>query len=59
VGRDESQSYFDAHPSEFKGKRFQDVQRQITELLYEDKFGRQVQQYLAELRSKADVRLNS
>jgi peptidyl-prolyl cis-trans isomerase SurA len=59
VSRDESQSYYDAHPSEFKGKRFQDVQRQITALLYEDKFGRQVEQYLAELRSKADVRINS
>ncbi len=59
VSRDESQSYYDAHPSEFKGKRFQDVQRQITALLYEDKFGRQVEQYLAELRSRADVRVNS
>jgi parvulin-like peptidyl-prolyl isomerase len=59
VSREESQSYYEAHPSEFKGKRFQDVQRQITALLYEDKFHRQVEQYLAELRSKADVRVNS
>jgi parvulin-like peptidyl-prolyl isomerase len=59
VSRDESQSYYEAHPSEFKGKRFQDVQGQITTLLYRDKFKQQVEQYLAELRSKADVRVNS
>jgi SurA-like N-terminal domain len=59
VSRDESQSYYDAHPTEFNGKRFQDVQRQITAQLYRDKFGQQVEQYLAELRSKADVRINS
>jgi hypothetical protein len=59
VSREESQSYYEAHPLEFKGKRFQDVQGQITALLYKDKFGQQVDQYLAELRSKADVRLNS
>jgi len=59
VSREESQSYYEAHPLEFKGKRFQDVQGQITALLYKDKFGQQVEQYLAELRSKADVRLNS
>jgi peptidyl-prolyl cis-trans isomerase SurA len=58
VSRDEAQSYYDAHPSMFKGKRFQDVQREITALLYEHKFGQQVKQYLAELRSKADVRIN-
>jgi len=59
VSREESQSYYEAHPSEFKGKRFEDVQRQIMALLYQDKFRRQVEQYLAELRSKADVRINS
>jgi peptidyl-prolyl cis-trans isomerase SurA len=59
VSREESQSYYEAHPLEFKGKRFQDVQGQITALLYKDKFGQQVEQYLAELRSKADVRVNS
>ena len=59
VSREESQSYYDAHPSEFKGKHFEDVQRQIMALLYQDKFRRQVEQYLAELRGKADVRINS
>jgi hypothetical protein len=59
VSRDESKSYYENHLWKFNGKQFQDVQGQITALLYEDKFGRQVQQYLAELRSKADVRVNS
>ena len=59
VSRDEAQSYFDNHPSEFQGKRFQDVQRQITARLYEERFTQQMEQYLTELRSKADVRINS
>lgn len=59
VSRDEAQSYYDAHSAEFPGKRFLEVQRQIMALLYEDKLGRQVEQYLAELRSKADVRVNT
>jgi peptidyl-prolyl cis-trans isomerase SurA len=59
VSREESQSYYEAHPSEFKGKQFEDVQRQIMAQLYQDKFKRQVEQYLVELRSKADVRINS
>ncbi len=58
VSRDEAQSYYDAHPAEFKGKRFPEVQKQITALLFEEKLDRQVDQYLAELRSKADVRMN-
>jgi len=58
VSRDEAQSYYDAHPAEFSGKRFLDVQRQIMVQLYDEKLGQQEDQYIAELRSKADVRLN-
>ncbi len=58
VSRDEAQSYYDAHPAEFRGKRFPEVQKQITSLLFEEKLDQQVNQYLAELRSKADVRMN-
>lgn len=58
VSRDEAQSYYDAHATAFPEKRFPEVQRQIMAQLYEDKLGQQVEQYLAELRSKADVRLN-
>ncbi len=59
VSRDDAQSYYGAHSSDFKGKPFQDVQKQITALLYEEQFSQQVKQYLAELHSKADVRINS
>ena len=58
VSRGEAQSYYDSHPAEFSGKRFLDVQRQIMALLYEEKLNQQEDQYLAELRSKADVRMN-
>lgn len=58
VTRDEARRYFDSHPEEFKGKRFQEVSRQIIALLSEQKTGQQITQYLAELRSKADIRIN-
>jgi len=58
VSRDEAQTYFDEHPSEFKDKRFPDVQKKITALLMERRLGQQVEQYLAELRGRADVRVN-
>jgi hypothetical protein len=59
VGRDEAQSYFNGHPDEFKNKRFQDVQKTIVALLTEQQVGRQLDQYLAELRGKAYIRINS
>jgi hypothetical protein len=58
VSRDEAQSYYDSHLKEFSGKQFLDVQRQIMVLLYDEMLGRQEEQYLKELRSKADVRVN-
>jgi peptidyl-prolyl cis-trans isomerase SurA len=58
VSRDEARDYFNNHPAEFKGKLFQDVQKAITAMLTDQKLEQQVAQYLAELRSKADIRLN-
>jgi peptidyl-prolyl cis-trans isomerase SurA len=58
VSRDEAQGYFSNHAAEFKGKRFQEVQKTITAELTDQKLEQQVAQYLAELRSKADIRLN-
>jgi len=58
VSRDEAQDYFNNHPAEFTGKRFQEVQKTITAMLTDQKLKQQVAQYLAELRSKADIRLN-
>ncbi len=58
VSHDETQRYFGEHPGEFKGRRFQEVQKKIATFLTEQKVGRQAEQYLAELRSKADIRVN-
>jgi peptidyl-prolyl cis-trans isomerase SurA len=58
VSRDEAQDYFNSHPAAFKDKRFQEVQKTITAMLSEQKLEQQVAQYLAELKSKADIRLD-
>ena len=58
VSRDEARDYFNNHPAEFKDKRFEEVQKTITAMLTGQKLEQQVAQYLAELRSKADIRLN-
>jgi hypothetical protein len=58
VSRDEARDYFSSHPAEFKGKSFQEVQKAIEAMLTNQKLEQQVAQYLTELRSKADIRLN-
>lgn len=57
VSRDEAQDYFDRNPDRFKGKRFSEVQKAITAGLQEQKLEAQMAKYLAELRSKADIRV--
>jgi hypothetical protein len=56
VSRDEAQDYFNNHPTGFKDKRFPEVQKAITTMLTDRKLEQQVTQYLAELKSKADIR---
>jgi hypothetical protein len=58
VSRDEAQAFFDSHVADYRGKRFQDVQKTIVALLTERKIGQQLDQYIAELRAKADIRIN-
>lgn len=58
VDRDEAEEFFNAHRDRFGGKRFADVQKQITAGLQRQKLGQQMSRYLAELRSKADVKIN-
>ena len=58
VSRDEARDYFNNHPAVFKDKRFEEVQKMITAMLTGQKLEQQATQYLAELRSKADIRLN-
>lgn len=59
VSREEAQLYFNEHEAEFKDKHFQDVQKMILSLLTEQKIGLQLDQYLAELRGKADIRISA
>jgi hypothetical protein len=58
VGRNEARNYFDGHPEEFKGKRFLEASKTIIALLSEEKTGQQITHYLADLRNKADIRIN-
>ena len=58
VSRDEAQLYFEEHAAEYKNKRFQDSQKTIIALLTDRKIDTQLRQYVAELRSKADIRSN-
>jgi hypothetical protein len=58
IGREESQRYFDSHAAQYQGKAFQEVQKQITSLLVDQELGKQVEKYLAELRSMASIRIN-
>ncbi|HUI44666.1 MAG TPA: SurA N-terminal domain-containing protein [Nitrospirota bacterium] len=58
ITRESAQSYFDAHRSEFPGRQFADVQKNIIARLTDDKIGQQLDQYVAELRSRADIRIN-
>jgi hypothetical protein len=58
VSRDEAQSFFDEHAAEFRGKRFQDEQKTIMAILTEQKIGQQLEQYVTELRNRAEIRLN-
>ncbi len=58
VGHDEAQEYYNSHPLEFKDKRFPEVQKVITAGLAARKLDQQVAQYLADLKGKADIRMN-
>lgn len=58
VSNEQALAYFEQHADEYKNRRFQDVQKDIYALLTENKMSRQLDQYIAELRSKADIRIN-
>lgn len=58
VSRDEAESYFREHSEEFKGRRFAEVQKAVSALLSAQKVSQQLDQYVAELRSRADIRIN-
>ena len=58
IGREEAQRYFDSHPAQYPGKGFPEVQKQITSFLADQEIGKQLEKYLAELRSNASIRIN-
>lgn len=58
VSREEAEGFFKDHAAEFKGRRFPEVQKKILSLLTEQKISQQLEQYLADLRSKAEIRVN-
>ena len=57
VSRDEAEDYFNRNPDRFKGKKFPEVQKEITAALQARKAEEQLARYLAELRSRADIRI--
>jgi len=58
VSRDDAASYYAGHVQEFGGKRFPEVQKQITALLNEQMVNQQLDQYINELRARANIRIN-
>jgi hypothetical protein len=59
VSRDEAERYFEEHAAEYKNMRFQDVQKTIVALMTDQKIEKQLNQYVAELRGKANIRINT
>jgi len=58
VSRDDAEAYFREHAGEFAGKRFPEVQKQISAFLAGQMVGQQLDLYLADLRGRADIRIN-
>lgn len=58
VTRSESEAYFREHSAEYPEQNFQDVQKNIVAILTDRKVGQQLDQYVAELRGKANIRIN-
>ena len=55
---DEVQKYYTGHPQEFAGRPFPAVQKELTVFLSQQKAGQQLDQLIAELRSRANIRIN-
>jgi len=58
VNRDEAEQYFSRNPDRFKGKQFLEVQKVIIAGLQARKVDEQLDRYVTELRSRADIRIN-
>ncbi len=58
VTREEAENYYHAHADQYQDKSFPDVQKDIMSLLMDRKVDQELDQYVAELRSRADIRIN-
>ena len=58
VTREEAENYYHEHADEYRDKSFPDVQKDIISLLMDRKVGQELDRYVAELRSRADIRIN-
>lgn len=58
VSHDEALAYFEGHREDFPGKRFIEVQKMIETALLAHKVNTEVDGYLADLHTRADIRIN-
>ncbi len=58
VRREEAEAYFQSHAKQFEGRNFNEVYRSIMSALSEQKKEGQIGRFLAELKAKADIRVN-
>jgi len=58
VSHSEALAYFEGHREAFPGKRFTEVQKEIEGALLAHKINTEVDGYLADLRSRAEIRVN-
>ena len=56
--REEAHEYYAGHPQEFTGRSFPEVQKELTTVLSKQKAGQQLDQFIGELRNRADIRMN-
>lgn len=59
VTREEAEQYYNAHRNEYPDRDFSEVQKSIMARLGDERVGRQLDQYTAELRARADIRINA
>ena len=58
VSHNEALAYFEKHREAFPGKRFPEVQQKIESALLAHKINTEVDGYLADLRTRAEIRIN-
>lgn len=57
VTRDEALAFYNRNADRFGGRSFQQVQKEITAGLQGQKLDRQIENYIGELKSRADIRI--